>query len=248
MKHRCVALLYNCNFKEQHCAISKTKQMKTLMKKMVVTVLILLFILSLALAGFGQQTVSYNLAELLKREQLRMHNKTIKALDEKAVYITEDTTDGIAWIKDIQFTKGRIDVDLKGRDVLQRSFIGIAFHGVNDSTYDAVYFRPFNFKAKDSVRHIHAVQYISEPQYTWSRLREERNAQFEKAIADPPDPDTWFHATIVVDDTDVYVYVNNKTEPSLHVKMLNNRKTGWIGLWTGFGADGSFSNLVIQNL
>ncbi len=54
---------------------------------------------------------------------------------------------GIAWINDIRFSDGIIEFDVKGKNVLQQSFVGFAFHGSNDSTYDAVYFRPFNFKS-----------------------------------------------------------------------------------------------------
>ncbi len=38
---------------------------------------------------------------------------------------------------------------MRGKNVFQKSFIGIAFHGQDDKTYDAVYCRPFNFIAKD---------------------------------------------------------------------------------------------------
>src|ERR1017187_621430 len=51
------------------------------------------------------------------------------------------------------------------------SGLGIAFHGEDTSTYDAVYFRPFNFNTTDPVRKIHAVQYVSMPDNPWFRLR-----------------------------------------------------------------------------
>lgn len=81
---------------------------------------------------------------------------------------------------------------MRGKDELQKSFIGIAFHAKNDSVYNAIYCRPFNFVAKDSIRRIHATQYVSHPELTWKKLRDEKNAQFEKEINDPPEPNDWF--------------------------------------------------------
>jgi len=44
--------------------------------------------------------------------------------------------------------------------------VGIAFHGSDNKTLDAIYFRPFNFQSTDPVRKIHAVQYVSHPDNT----------------------------------------------------------------------------------
>lgn len=152
---------------------------------------------------------------------------------------------GIAWIKDKTFSKGVIEVDLRGKDVFQDSFLGIAFHGVDSITYDLIYFRPFNFRAEDPVRKIHAVQYVSHPEWTWKRLRDERNGMYEKAIAPPPVATDWFHARIEVGETEIKVFVNQATTPSLVVEKLNNRKEGMIGLWND-GQQGDFANLVIR--
>lgn len=62
-----------------------------------------------------------------------------------------------------------------------KSFVGIAFHRRDDSTYDAVYLRPFNFRATDPTRHMHAVQFISVPDYDWPRLRQDSPEEFEDA-------------------------------------------------------------------
>lgn len=119
--------------------------------------------------------------------------------------------------------------------------------GLNDSTYDAVYFRPFNFLATDSLRKIHAVQYISHPEFPWKKLRTERNGIFEKALITPPDPNDWFKARIIVDCEAVTVFVNEDTTPSLVVKKLNTICDGKIGIWTGDGSGGEFYSLTITN-
>jgi ubiquinone/menaquinone biosynthesis C-methylase UbiE len=69
----------------------------------------------------------------------------------KAVRFDERPGNGIAWLEGSKFTEGTIEFDVRGKDVPQRSFVGIVFNGTDDETWDAVYFRPFNFKNPDPV-------------------------------------------------------------------------------------------------
>ena len=131
--------------------------------------------------------------------------------------------------------------------MLQRSFVGVAFHGKGEKTLDAIYFRPSNFNSSDSVRHIHAVQYVSHPDFPWDRLRKEQNGKYEKSVSGVPNPDDWFHVKIVVEPPHVRVYVNNDTEPCLSIDKLNNQQSGKMGLWVGNNSGGDFANLVITN-
>ena len=111
-------------------------------------------------------------------------------------------------------------------------------------THDAVYFRPFNFRAADPERKSHAVQYVSEPQWPWQKLRQEKPGQFEKPIEPAPDGDAWFHAKVVVEKRQVKVFVNGATEPSLVVNELSDRPGGSVGLWcNGYGV---IANLKIM--
>jgi hypothetical protein len=209
------------------------------MKNQIV-ILFYIFMLTVTVA-YGQKK-SYNLQQLLKENKLMTY-------DRKVIPITDGGKEGISlsgvfYLKDVTFSTGTIEVDLRGKDILQKSFIGIAFHGVDTVTYDAVYFRPFNFRASDPVRKIHAVQYISEPEFPWHRLREEKNGIYEKGIDPPPAASEWFHAKIVVDETQIKVFVNNAASPSLTVNKLNSRKDGLIGLWNE-GLNGDFANLTV---
>jgi hypothetical protein len=145
----------------------------------------------------------------------------------------------------VNFSEGTIECDIRGKNVLQRSFVGIAFHGVDEKTFDAIYFRPFNFKNEDAVRRTHAVQYISHPEHTWSKLRQTFPLKYEQPVKPVPEPDGWFHARIVVANGKVSVFVNDATEPSLVVDKLNDRTEGKIGFWVGTTSGGDFANLKI---
>jgi hypothetical protein len=98
------------------------------------------------------------------------------------------------------------------------------------------------------VRKIHAVQYISLPDYPWETLREKFNGKYEKAIFPVPDPNEWFHVKIIVSYPHITVFVNGSQEPCLIVEKLNTRTSGKIGLWVGNNSDGDFANLQINPL
>jgi hypothetical protein len=206
---------------------------------------------TIATVAAGQSSlIKYDLFDLNKNAKLQPFNRKLESImdkEQKAVRFSESEGDGVAWLEAVNFTNGIIELDIKGKDVLQQSFVGIAFHGKDEKTLDAVYFRPFNFQSTDSVRHIHAVQYVSHPDFPWNVLRETQNGKYEKAIASAPGPNDWFHAKIVVDYPHIMVYVNNSSSPCLSVDKLNDRQNGKIGLWVGNNSGGDFANLVITN-
>lgn len=143
----------------------------------------------------------------------------------------------ITWLDGFEFTDGTIEFDARGKsEPPQKSFVGVAFRVVNENIYDAVYFRPFNFRSEDSVRKLHAVQYISSPEWPWSRLREENPGEYEKAIEPAPDGDMWFHVKIVIEGRQIKVFVNNSNAAALQVTELSDRSGGSVGLWCyGYG-------------
>ena len=153
--------------------------------------------------------------------------------------------DGVAYLRGIELGNGTIEFDVKGKDVQGQSFVGVAFHGVDGTTYEAIYFRPFNFRAEDPARRGHAVQYISHPTYTWQKLRAERPAIFEQPVTPAPDPNAWFHVRVVVASPKVSVFVRDAKEPCLVVTQLSDRTNGLVGLWVGNNSGGDFADLKI---
>jgi hypothetical protein len=153
---------------------------------------------------------------------------------------------GLVWLKDYDFGNGTIEIDLLGRtQPVQGSFVGVAFHVADAQTYEAVYFRPFNFRAADSTRHSHAVEYISQPAFPWQRLRSDHPGQYEAAVVPEPDGDQWFHVRLVIERPKVSVFVNDARTPALVVNELSDRARGAVGLWVGDGSAGIFANLRV---
>lgn len=194
------------------------------------------------------KAAEHDLAALADGKKLNVHNRSASSFTDgsrKGARLTANAGDGIAYLPGVQFTTGTIEIDLKGKDVQQQSFLGVAFHGVDATTYDGIYFRPFNFRTEDQARRIRAVQYISHPAYPWDKLRADKPGQYEKAVNPVPDPNGWFHARIVVASPKVSVFVNEGTAPCLVVEQLSDRRKGLLGLWVGNGSDGDFANLKI---
>jgi hypothetical protein len=174
-------------------------------------------------------------------------NRSIKENGKGEVHLSAAEGDGIAWIKGQELTEGVIEFDVKGKDVLQQSFVGFAFHGVNDTTFEVVYFRPFNFRSPDPVRTGHAVQYVALPGYDWQTLREKFPNKYEQPVSPAPDPNDWFHARIVVGKEKIEVYVNGAKLPSLVVAPpLVHTNGRMVGYWVGNGSDGDWKNLQIS--
>jgi len=199
----------------------------------------------------AQTAVEPDLAKLFQSGVIKTYNRTATLTQndqkESVIHLNEMPDSGVAWLTGISFTTGTIEFDVKGRNLLQRSFVGIAFHGTDSVSYDAIYFRPFNFKSVDKERQSHAVQYISLPANDWPKLREQHPNEYEKAVDPVPEPDEWFHAKIEVNSNEVKVFVNNSAVPSLVVRPLNNQPADKIGFWVGAGSSGDFSNLKISN-
>lgn len=185
-----------------------------------------------------------DLAEQLAAGNLRAVNREVTALQgTRAVHLSQRQGNGIAWIEGSEFAEGTIELDVRGRDVPQQSFLGIAFHRRDDHTYDAVYVRPFNFRASDPVRHMHAVQYMAVPEYDWPRLRKEFPEEFENPVDASIDPTGWVRLRVVVSGRTIQIYVGQVKAPTLEIRKLGSHDRGMVGLWTGNGSDGDFAHL-----
>jgi len=106
-----------------------------------------------ATATAATQTVSPDLTKITEPASWQLHSATAEAetLDGrravrlKAAGDSANRIAGLALAKSVVFTTGTIEVDLKGKNVRQRSFLGVAFNVAGEKTFEAVYFRPFNF-------------------------------------------------------------------------------------------------------
>jgi hypothetical protein len=188
-----------------------------------------------------------DLAERLTTGKLRVVNRQITRLSATsgAVHLSAGENVGLAWVDGTEFREGTIELDVRGKDVFQQSFVGVAFHAKNDTTYESVYIRPFNFRATDPARHQHAVQYMTVPEFDWPLLRERFPEEFENPINATLSPTDWVPLRIVVRGSRVEVFVGQVANVTLEVRKLGTLDRGLVGLWVGNTSDGDFANLRI---
>jgi len=205
-------------------------------------------LLGLAVSQSTSSTVQrIDLAERLTAGTLRVVNRQATRLPARsdAVHLSAGEQVGLAWVDGTDFGDGTIELDVRGKDVFQQSFVGIAFHGKNDTTYESVYIRPFNFRATDPARHQHAVQYMTVPEFDWPRLREQFPEEFENPVNTTLSPTDWVALRIVVRGPRVQVFVGQVANVTLEVRKLGTLDRGLVGLWVGNTSDGDFANLRI---
>ncbi|MBN9379919.1 MAG: hypothetical protein J0H74_04090 [Chitinophagaceae bacterium] len=165
-----------------------------------------------------------------------------RVLEKNSIRLSEAPDVGMMILKGSDMGDGVIELDIKGSHQIQQSFVGVVFHIQNTTTYDAIYFRPFNFKSNEALRRGHAVQYISMPGNDWEKLRNQFPGKYEHEVFPAPDPDEWFHVKIVLQKFHVSVYVNNERQPSLEVERISKTTHGGLGLWVGNNSPGSFAH------
>jgi hypothetical protein len=191
----------------------------------------------------SQIVTHYNLAELLKQNKIitvpSHETKLLNDAKKDAI-----TTKGIVWLEGIHFKEGTIDIDLRGKDVFLNSFLGIAFHGTDTSNCDILYFRPFNFKHPDTSRRRWSVAYMSIPNNNYAVLRKAHPYIYEDSVHPVPNPSDWFHATIIIKNKKLSVYVNHADKASLELTLIGDRKEELFGLYSD-GLTNDFADLTI---
>jgi hypothetical protein len=198
------------------------------------------------------KAVTPDLGKITDGKTWKVTNATAKTVEVEGRHAVRlkakgDSADGIiglAVVNGSAFTTGTIEIELKGKNVRQESFLGVAFNVIDDKTFEGVYFRPFNFKADDVFRK-RAVQYISWPENTWEKLREKQPGIFEAPVNPVPDPDGWFRARIEVGETQVRVFVEPSQEPSLTVnRLVQGGQARPVGLLVDV-SDGLYANFKV---
>ncbi|RNC88507.1 MAG: hypothetical protein ED555_12775 [Allomuricauda sp.] len=201
---------------------------------------ILIALLAFSFLACSKKTIGFY------KEDISLINRELIALNNQALELNNRTGDGLAVLQKVNFNEGSIEVEIKGENTPGKSFVGIAFNIQNDSTYEVVYFRPFNFRSAEQIRRAHSVQYISHPKHTWRYLRTNFEGQYEAEFPRKPDPTDFFKVRINIRADQVRVYDMETNTELLAVTRLEKQQSDKIGLWTGFDSKGAFRKLRIQ--
>jgi hypothetical protein len=171
----------------------------------------------------------------------------------KAVRLTKDPEkNGFVLLRGSDFQDGTIEADIALKittppGVRMPGFVGIAFRARPDaSRYELFYLRPGNASSDDQTMRNHSVQYVSEPDFGWYKLRREWPWVYE-AYADLK-LETWTKVRIEVKGRSAKLYLNGSENPSLVVDGLKGEDLrGAVALWGVPGQEAYFSNVRITN-
>lgn len=159
--------------------------------------------------------------------------------------------ESLAIVKDSDFEDGTIELDLvgmprQGANSQSRGFIGLAFRIQGDvDKFESFYLRFTNGRADEQIRRNHSTQYVSFPDFSWSRLRQESPGVYESYV--DIEENAWTKVKIVVSGTKAKLYVNGANQPCLIVNDLKlGERRGRIALWAGSDTEAYFSNLTIR--
>ena len=176
----------------------------------------------------------------------------------KAVVITRDATkpgekfkDGFALLKGVDFQDGTIEGEIALKITAppgaprMPGFVGIAFRARPDaSRYELFYLRPGNSTSEDQAMRNHSVQYTSEPDNGWYKLRRQWPWVYE-AWAELK-TETWTKVKIEVNGRSARLFVNGSEQPSLVVDGLKGEDLrGGIALWGYPDEEAYFSNFHV---
>ncbi|MGI9544500.1 MAG: hypothetical protein ACR2MX_14665, partial [Cyclobacteriaceae bacterium] len=95
-------------------------------------------LLGLALLGTAQENVIVPGLSDGDSDVWMLHNRE-HHVEKGVVHLNAQPGDGLLWLTDVSFSDGEIELDIEGKDERGRSFVGLAFHGENDSIFDAIY-------------------------------------------------------------------------------------------------------------
>jgi hypothetical protein len=148
------------------------------------------------------------------------------------------------------FVNGTIEIEVAGAPKPtappdSRGFVGIAFRtGPHGEWSEVFYLRPTNGRADDPVRRNRAVQYASDPEYPWHRLRSESPGKYESYV--DLETGAWAALRIEVVGATARLYVHGASEPTLIVNDLKHgTEPGAIALWAHVETDAYFGEMTV---
>ena len=178
--------------------------------------------------------------------------EAVTYLGRKCVRVTLEGDDhgGLVPLPGTDFQDGVIEADIALKSTLPAGirfpgFVGLAFRARPDAShYELFYLRPGNSDAPDQPMRNHSVQYTSEPDFSWYRLRREWPSVYESHA--PLAFESWTKVRIEVTGRAAKLFLNGSSKPSLVVDGLKGEDLhGSVGLWSYTNEEAYFSNLRI---
>lgn len=203
---------------------------------------VLLMVSALTIAA-GANAASPPAAPIaLRLDELEVVNRKASQREDE-IHLDAAEGAGFAWIKGLDINEGCLSVEVRGTNEFGKSFVGLAFRGLDADVYDTVYVRPFVFQSDNPDYVANGLQYMSMPEFGWPVLRKRSPGMYEKSIGSRADPADWVHLQVRFGGGRVQAYVNRAHDPQLDVPLLTSQTAGRVALWVGNQSSGDFRRL-----
>jgi hypothetical protein len=223
-----------------------------MLKHLLICSAVTLFAASGVLAGTPPHVQTFPPRDASGLIAPKVKTEAVNYLGRKSVRLTMDgdDRDGLALLPGTDFQDGVIEADIALKTtvppgVRYPGFVGIAFRVRPDAShFELFYLRPGNSEAPDQAMRNHAVQYSSQPEFGWYRLRREWPSVYESHAELALE--TWTKLRIEVAGRTAKLYLNGSPKPSLVVDGLKGEDLhGGVGLWGFTNEEAYFSNVRI---
>ncbi len=181
---------------------------------------------------------SFSFLEDFQNGSLEFINREMDDANNKRIQILGKNDIGFLWINTFDFVEGNIDLDLKGLDASPQRYIGLAFYGQNDTTYQALCISPYALLNEDFTLRKNAIKYFATP------IPKEINALLCDEVAKST-INRWFHCRLQVKNKKVEVYIDDNATPSFSSNLIDGKVGGKFGVFFSAGAGGEFGNIKI---
>jgi hypothetical protein len=210
------------------------------MKKSLMSVLLVLFIVKSAIPNGIDSIKSFN------SKEYKILYKTYKGKHainlERLIFSSDGRSgdQGLAYVEGLDFRNGIIEMDIASGDPVT-SYLGLVFRMNSRYIYETIYFRPGCCSGT-----INAIQYMPSLDTIfnwWDYEGEEYGASVEIPKTD------WFHVKVWVNENEFKLYVDGNPEPVMHYTDLDTTiKSGTVGFFLGNSPSGYYTNLKVTDL
>ncbi len=186
--------------------------------------------------------VEYRGRQALKLAPLDGHEHDVD--QELAAVLTEsDFEDGVM---ELDVAGARREGYSKAGDVSGfKGIIGLSFRIHGDSA-ERFYIRPENARGDLQLFRNRSTQYEADPDFPWSRLRQETPGVYESYV--DIESGEWTRLRIEVAGTTARLYVNGASQPTVVVNDLKlGESRGKIALWARVSTEAYFANLRVES-
>ena len=157
--------------------------------------------------------------------------------NQQAVRFDSRAGKGIAWIDDLRFSVGKLDLTIAA----VKQDVGVAFHVQSEREFEAICFHIENETRDESESQRVVVRYIS----TFLDRNANHEAQFDLPYGQSGE---WFKTRTSITKDVINVFIGSDNVPILRIDTEDDKVYGSVGLWIGPGSSALVADFRIHEV